>query len=86
MLSQGARGIKRCRYNVNAMRWRRIDVDTTSFWHQVSAGLLYADVILTYIQVERHSYIQSNFNGSNIFGTMEISSRQGVVRANEGWL
>ena len=23
------------------------------------------------------SYIQSNFNGSNIFGTMKISSRQG---------
>ena len=26
--------------------------------------------------------IQSNFNGSNTFGTMKISSRQGLV----GWL
>ena len=29
--------------------------------------------------------IQSNFNGSNTFGTMKIPFETGVVRANEGW-
>ena len=29
------------------------------------------------LQVRNYLYIQSNFNGSNTFGTMKISSRQG---------
>ena len=29
------------------------------------------------MMAEKYIYIQSNFNGSNTFGTMKISSRQG---------
>ena len=29
------------------------------------------------MNISTNSYLQSNFNGSNTFGTMKISSRQG---------
>ena len=40
----------------------------------VVARLIYT---ICYVSVPGKSIIQSNFNGSNTFGTMKISSRQG---------
>ena len=39
--------------------------------------VLYIFCNILFISVILKMYIQSNFNGSNTFGTMKISSRQG---------
>ena len=40
VISQRAQDLKWHRINDDATRWRRIDVDTTSFWHPMPTGIV----------------------------------------------
>ena len=63
---------------------KRMCLEEASMWFRWSLGILYFyehsimdyDHFIMY-QIDTVSEMQKNFNGSNIFGTMEISSRQG---------